>query len=309
MSSSPVSLKDPSLAALLAFLVPGLGHLYQRRIFKGVLFGICILGTFFAGLGLGGGKVVYFRWDAEKPTWAYLCQFWTGLPALPGLMQSYLRNETSFQPNSLEAPLAGSFRGTLGSLPNPEEVVTGHVELAPQGDDNDHRQWTVLIRGTLQTSQGEVALDGLLTDFSIDPRVAPDSRRRFAGMYEPATDDGRGRTRLQGTLPRSLWNSFEAPLLNRKTHDSDETDLDEAHAELGTWWDLGVVYTMIAGLLNILAIYDALEGPAYGEEETAEENATPAAPPPPPAPATPAQTTPAPATTDQSTPAPTSATP
>ena len=33
-----VMLKDPALAALLAWLVPGLGHVFQGRTAKGVLF-------------------------------------------------------------------------------------------------------------------------------------------------------------------------------------------------------------------------------------------------------------------------------
>lgn len=40
-------------------------------------------------------------------------------------------------------------------------------------------------------------------------------------------------------------------------------ELDEIHYRLGQGWDLGQTYTMIAGLLNILAVYDALAGPAY----------------------------------------------
>jgi ABC-type sugar transport system permease subunit len=41
-----INLKDPRVAALLAWLVPGLGHFYQGRTAKGVLFSVCILGTF-----------------------------------------------------------------------------------------------------------------------------------------------------------------------------------------------------------------------------------------------------------------------
>jgi hypothetical protein len=75
-----------------------------------------------------------------------------------------------------------------------------------------------------------------------------------------------------------LWDSYEAPLQDRPHVNGGPTDLERAHEQLGTWFELGVVYTMIAGLLNILAIYDALEGPAYADEETDEHNA--AAPPP-----------------------------
>src|SRR3954471_17774396 len=53
-----IDLRDPWLAAFLAWLVPGLGHMYQRRWGKGGLFMTCILATFFYGLWLGGGRVV-----------------------------------------------------------------------------------------------------------------------------------------------------------------------------------------------------------------------------------------------------------
>jgi hypothetical protein len=32
---------------------------------------------------------------------------------------------------------------------------------------------------------------------------------------------------------------------------------------LHRYWEFGTVYTMIAGLLNVLAIYDAWGGPAF----------------------------------------------
>jgi hypothetical protein len=46
--------------------------------------------------------------------------------------------------------------------------------------------------------------------------------------------------------------------------------LNGLHPRLGKLVEVGTIYTTVAGLLNILAIYDACEGPAYddGEEET-----------------------------------------
>ena len=58
-STIEIDLKDPRLAAFLAWLVPGLGHIYQGRTGKGILFSVCILGTFFYGMYVGGGRVVY----------------------------------------------------------------------------------------------------------------------------------------------------------------------------------------------------------------------------------------------------------
>ncbi|HEV3144828.1 MAG TPA: DUF6677 family protein [Gemmataceae bacterium] len=72
-----------------------------------------------------------------------------------------------------------------------------------------------------------------------------------------------------------------------------EPGMDKKHAVLGTWereppesvlndkqrdgdkrWDLGWVYTVIAGVLNILVIYDALAGPAFRDPKEAAAAAT-----------------------------------
>ena len=58
-------------------------------------------------------------------------------------------------------------------------------------------------------------------------------------------------------------------------------DLDALHKHLGRYFELATVYTMMAGLLNILAIYDALGGPAYStpvEKEKKKEKPTSTAP-------------------------------
>lgn len=95
--SEPTSppLKNPPLAAFLAWLIPGLGHFYQGRVGKGLLYATCILGLYFTGFILGEGKVVYWRWinplhDSENFRFSYLCQFFVGLPALPALIQGTL---------------------------------------------------------------------------------------------------------------------------------------------------------------------------------------------------------------------------
>jgi hypothetical protein len=85
--------------------------------------------------------------------------------------------------------------------------------------------------------------------------------------------------RLSGSIPRPVWDWYQAPLFD--TQPLRDSSLDEAHRRLGSKFELGVVYTMIAGLLNVLAIFDAMYGPAYGDEETTP--ADPGAPAPIPA--------------------------
>jgi len=89
-----INLKNPTLAAVLAWLVPGLGHVYQRRTAKGILFFVCIMGIFLYGLYLGGnhdlgwGRVVYVSWQPGHRRLPYLCQIGVGLPALPAMVEA-----------------------------------------------------------------------------------------------------------------------------------------------------------------------------------------------------------------------------
>lgn len=151
------------LPAVLSYLVPGLGQIYQGRVGKGVLFFVCIYTLFFYGMALGHWENVYIPPDAYKannflPQWGptvanlwtrpqYLGQFWVGIAAWPAIVQYQ-----SPQPNFL------------------------------------------------------------LRDFQRTP---------------PETE------------------------LNLLQTNGDKT------------WDLGWVYTVIAGVLNIMVVYDALTGPAF----------------------------------------------
>ena len=103
MSSSPqpapehviprAELRSPGVAALLAWLIPGAGHFYQKRFVKSVLFFVCILGTYFFGLAMGGGKVVYASLAPGDFRWQYFCQVGVGAPALPAIVQNRLARQ------------------------------------------------------------------------------------------------------------------------------------------------------------------------------------------------------------------------
>jgi hypothetical protein len=171
-----IDLKDPRLAAFLAWLVPGLGHIYQRRTGKGVLFFVCIVGTFFYGWYIGGERCVYassanvFSMKFLQDRWQYVCQFGAGLPALPALVERQRVREGKhpffgerFRPPYDNPPAGGQFT-------SPDETDRNHTVQHPD----------------------ELA----------------------------------------------QWNY-----------------------ELGDYFEIGTVFTVIAGLLNILAIYDAYGGP------------------------------------------------
>jgi hypothetical protein len=174
-----IDLKDPRLAAFLAWLVPGLGHFYQRRTGKGVLFFVCIIGTFYYGLYIGGGRVVYastapvFSMRFLHDRWQYVCQVGAGLPALPALVQRQ-------RINAHKGPLFGF-----------DNFMRPPYETPPEG----------------------------------------------GGQFQSLDETDRNHTVIH---PDELakWNY-----------------------DFGDLFDIGTVFTVIAGLLNILAIYDAYGGP------------------------------------------------
>jgi hypothetical protein len=170
MTEPPIPLRNPKKAAFLAWLIPGLGHIYQGRIGKGILYSVCILSLYLTGFVLGEGKIVYWRWvnplaNPEKFCLYYLGQFFVGLPALPALIQ------------------------------------------------------------------------GTLKYYHMDP---------------------------------ILWRFMAEP---------DPNVLNGLHPRLGKLVEIGSMYTAVAGLLNILAIYDAYEGPALQavDEASGKSAALPAA--------------------------------
>lgn len=54
--------------------------------------------------------------------------------------------------------------------------------------------------------------------------------------------------------------------------DDKHPDLHRLNKELHAYWELGTVYTMVAGLLNILAVFDAAYGPVIGENGKKDED-------------------------------------
>jgi hypothetical protein len=152
-----VPLKNPPVAALLAWLWPGAGHIYQGRYGKGVLFMVCILATYFFGLAVGGGHVVYASFRKPDVRYPYLAQVCVGLPALPAIPQNWL-------------------------VMDDKEPLFGSKLMAPPGQP----------------------------------------------VYEQEYDE------------LASW-----------------------YKDHGFYFELGTLYTMIAGLLNVLVIFDAYSGPMF----------------------------------------------
>jgi hypothetical protein len=195
----PPPVKFDPLAALLSFVVPGLGQVYQGRVGKGLLFfgGLYLL--FFYGMWMGQWRNVWLP-DADN-------------------------------------------------LP-PVQVGRNNLEGTPKA------LWY---------------RPQFLGQFWIGAAAWP-------AVYQYAAYDG---TKDSG------------PIFGKFERTPDEKELNDLQRNGNKRWDLGWVYTVIAGVLNLLVIYDALAGPMFreaprpAEEQGGREAAAPvvaAAPAPPPAP-------------------------
>jgi hypothetical protein len=262
MTDPRIRFRAPVVAALLTFLVPGLGQLFQGRIFKGLVYGVCIIGMFVVGSRMAEWKTIQappFHYRQKNRTLLalkYAAQFGLGTPSLAALIQTrrYLSEDNKI-PRTLPAPITAPFEGEFTTFP---KDATGRLETAVAG---------TITLSTVEGALGEtiggkfqgMTADGKAIELTIkesadlERPIAADRNRQVGG--QALQTDGTSGT-LRGTIPRPVTNWFGSPL--------DDGEEQRLEGRLGKWHELAVVLTWIAGLLNMLAIWDALEGPAYG---------------------------------------------
>jgi hypothetical protein len=253
-----IPFKNRYLAGVLAFLFPGAGHVYQGRYFKGILCGTCVLVTFFYGMALGNWSVVYWKKDPTNFLNPYYAQVFVGLPALPSLMQSRrYESRMNVDEMSLSAPLNAPFHGTLRMHDRAAGVadgaVTGQIELTAGSNPAEGRGVQGKFTGTQDKKEITLALGGFP---KLGKAVSADPERELEIDVVDTGNPPQTIGRLRGKFPRKLLDRFEAP--------PDDEYYLSLHRNLGKFHELAMTFTMIAGLLNILVILDAVEGPAYG---------------------------------------------
>lgn len=274
-----LQLKNPHVAALLTFIIPGAGQLYQGRTFKGFVFLICILGTFLFGMQKSGWRAVYaaevddsdqgrhnVRRSVRWPL-GYFAQAGMGLPSTIALIQRqrFLSPSNPAITDTIDEATEFEFTGQATAFGRESVDVAGTLKLEPyvQGGATNIRGQFV---GTFEDgSEVSFPVEPVHTErFMASPLGGSDRRQINVGIL---TADGEQTGNvLRGTTPRPLMNWFLMP--------PDSIALGELHGGLGKTFELAVVCTWIAGLLNVLAIWDALEGPAYGygdEEESTDD--------------------------------------
>ena len=160
------------LPALLSYLIPGLGQIYQGRVGKGLLFLVCIYTLFFYGQYLGSGSGVI----DDKP---------------------FTVSSNVYLPDVAQG--SDALRRLVGNLYNRPQFL-GQFWVGIMA-------WPALIQYN-----------------------APNGPHPLLGDYQRTPDEAK----------INLLENYGS-----KTR------------------DLGWVFTVVAGVLNLLVIYDALAGPAY----------------------------------------------
>lgn len=70
----------PLIAGMLAWIVPGAGHIYMRRTLRGVIIFVCVNGLFWTGVGIGGTFTV----EPLRQRWWFAAQMCAGVSGLAG---------------------------------------------------------------------------------------------------------------------------------------------------------------------------------------------------------------------------------
>ena len=200
MSSAAPSVKSSSLAeqptnpvaAVLSYLIPGLGQIYQGRIAKGVLFFVCIYTLFFVGVYLGSGTVHLKRASGDE---------------------TY--------------------------------TVSSNVYLPDTAEQNNPFHLPTLLANLYNRPQ-------FAGQFWVGIAAWP-------AVWQYLTYD---KTRDQGD---AVLGHFERT--------PSESSLNALHTSGDKLMELAWVFTVIAGVLNVMVIYDALAGPAFlpADEEPVSE--------------------------------------
>jgi Family of unknown function (DUF6677) len=261
MTDPRIPLKQPWLAGLLAFLVPGAGHAYQGRYFKAVIYFVCITGLFLAGMRMSDWKAVYLNKSSPNRETSgrhtllrFAAQFGVGLPCLWALVQrERFYSENNDSEADLSRPQSFEFTGRVTLNDGSEQPVSGRVDLQPYTDDFGSTQVGGSFAG--RDEAGSPLELTLGHDVELDDPIGAD-RERGLHCRVDSTEGSGSIVSLNGSVPRPVWNWFGAPL--------DVLQERKLHATLGKFHELAMVFTWVAGLLNLLVIWDAVEGPAYG---------------------------------------------
>ncbi len=241
------------LAGALSYLVPGLGQIVQGRVAKGVLFLVCIYALFFYGIYLGTGTVTIGPRTYHASTAVYL-------PDLtdPSVPHSSLRRLGS---NLYNRPqFVAQFWVGVAAWPAIVQYLTydreAHLDIENQYDAAA-RKWEQGQNLLLEAEEKEQAAKKLRGKEREEMLATAKERRDDAELaLSQARADQEKAAEREKQLGHKLLGGFE--------REPSTASYNAVHNAGDKRQELAWVFTVIAGVLNILVIYDAVAGPAHG---------------------------------------------
>jgi hypothetical protein len=231
----PIVRELTPLAGFLSYLVPGLGQIYQGRIAKGVLFLVCIYTLFFYGTYLSYGMGVDNEGRTYRVTGNVYLPDSAARDAKPSAAPRWLSNLYN------RPQFAGQF--WVGVVVWP--AIWQYLSLDEAA--------VAAARAELDTKR-KLAQEAMAAKKKAEEDKQADEAERKAADAARLT---RQADELEKELERGdpIFGQFQRTP-SEKAKNAVETMGDKR-------MDLGWVYTVIAGVLNVMVIYDALAGPAF----------------------------------------------
>jgi hypothetical protein len=201
---------------------------------KGLLFMVCIYTLFFYGMYLGSGSVTIGSRTYRLNSNVYLPDTYGEPPAPP-----WPFSESVFATNLYNRPqFAGQFWAGIVAWPAIWQYMNYNKKVNHDLNDDINQLYTEADKA-FEAKDNETAEQKLekAKELELDPR----RRHRIFGEFEREPS---------GSCINAVHNAGDKRL------------------------ELGWVYTVIAGVLNIMVIYDAVAGPAFlvsaGKDEKGE---------------------------------------
>lgn len=264
-------------AGVLSYLVPGLGQIVQGRVAKGVLFLVCIYTLFFYGIYLGhgttklygrtysGSPVVYLPStdDSERTPKQRRKMPLALLPDPVFRVAEDLYNRPQF---------AGQFFVGVAAWPAIEQY-RGYNRLQIQSVEDAHNladqkaQNAERLQAEARTKDLEAA--ALREKAKADPANMADHLEK-ARKAEDEAATARADAKIaeeQEAESRETAARLEReaahPVIGAFQREPPPNVINVLHNAGDKRLELAWVFTVIAGVLNILVIYDAVAGPAF----------------------------------------------
>lgn len=240
-TSQPRRPFDPTrlVYGLLSYLVPGLGQVVDRRYAKGLLFFVCVYGLFFYGTWIGSASAkdeLTGREYTASPVY---------LPSAPPPPDPN-RQKQAEEPGAFETlkynlvtrwQFVGQF--WVGVAAWPAIFQYRHYNLANHGEvEKDYHEAHDLLRQMnkkIQSGAGE------------DDEKVKELREQAESHLN------RARKMETDKLAHPLFGSYQ--------REPSQASANAVHNAGDKRLELAWVFTVIAGVLNLLVIYDAVIGP------------------------------------------------